>query len=166
MLNILYLHGLDSKLSPEKKAILEQYGKIYAADLNYYTNPDAIESILEMYPKGEIDVVIGSSMGGFAGYHVSNALSRPALLFNPALVKRPVRQNIPEIKQYNKLKQIVLGQIDEVVSPTDTLDFLAKEFNIETHFHLHLVPGLGHNIPVDFFAEEVESFFAKLGFKK
>lgn len=161
-MNILYLHGLDSKLSPEKKAILEKYGKVYAPDLNYYENPDAIETILEMFADVEINTVIGSSMGGFAAYHVSNALFRPALLFNPALLKRSVPQNIPAENNYNNLKQIVIGQRDDVVAPADTLSFLTENFNPVTDIHLHLVPRLGHNIPVEFFEEEVESFFGKL----
>lgn len=162
-MNILYLHGLDSKLSPEKREILEKFGKVYAPDLNYYQDQNAIESILNMYPDVEINTVIGSSMGGFAAYHVSNALFRPALLFNPALQKRSVPQNIPaDNNNYNNLKQIVIGQTDDVVSPADTFSFLTENFNPVTDIHLHLVPRLGHNIPVEFFEEEVKSFFAKL----
>ncbi|WP_324720995.1 YqiA/YcfP family alpha/beta fold hydrolase [Salinimicrobium sp. HB62] len=161
-MNILYLHGLDSKLSPEKREVLENYGKVISPDLNYYENPNAIETILGMYPDAEIDVVIGSSMGGFAGYHVSNALNKPALLFNPALVKRSVIQNIPKIEKTNTLKQIVIGQTDEVVSPADTLNFLPRNFNRTTDLHLHLVPENGHNIPVPLFKREVRSFFEKL----
>ncbi len=162
MMNILYLHGLDSKLNPEKRGILEKYGTVYAPDLDYYRDSHAIESILEMYPGEEINTVIGSSMGGFAAYHVANALLRPALLFNPALMKRSVPQNIPGIEGFNNLKQIVIGQRDEVVSPADTLTFLKTDFNPVTDLHLHLVPRLGHRIPVEFFEEEVASFFEKL----
>ncbi len=158
----MYLHGLDSKLSAPKKAILEQYGKVLAPDLNYYDNPDAIKTILEMHVDVQVDVVIGSSMGGFAAYYVSNALKKPGLMFNPALVERSVPQNIPDISSFNPLKQIVLGQVDEVVSPVDTLSFLSRNFNEVTDVHVHLVPGLGHNIPEDFFKEEVDSFFKKL----
>ncbi|NJY63035.1 alpha/beta hydrolase [Salinimicrobium sp. CDJ15-81-2] len=161
-MNIVYLHGLDSKLSAEKKAILERYGEVNTPDLNYYTNPDAIATILQMLADVQIDVVIGSSMGGFAAYHVSNALKKPGLMFNPALVERSVTQNVPDIDSFNPLKQIVLGQMDEVVSPIDTLSFLTKDFNPVTDVHIHLVPALGHNIPVDFFKEEVDSFFRKL----
>lgn len=162
-MNILYLHGLDSKLSPEKRSILEKYGKVFAPDLDYYQNPNAIESVLEMFPDVDINTVIGSSMGGFAAYHVSNALLRPALLFNPALMKRSVAQNIPEDNNnYNNLKQIVIGQIDDVVSPADTLSFLSENFNPVTEIYLHLQPKLGHSIPVELFEEEVERFFKKL----
>lgn len=162
-MNIIYLHGLDSKLSPEKRTILEKFGKVYAPDLNYYEDQTAINTILEYYPGVEIDVVMGSSMGGFAGYHVANILNRPALLFNPALKKRTVIQKIPANQNsYNSLKQIVIGQIDEVVDPRDTLDFLQDDFNSVTHLHLHLVPQLGHNIPIAFFEEEVTSFLNQL----
>lgn len=161
-MNILYLHGLDSKLSPEKKAILEQYGKVLAPDLNYYEDPDAIETVINMYSEKDINVVIGSSMGGFAGYHVSNLLLRPALLFNPALKERSVDQNIPAGEARNDLKQIIIGQIDDVVLPADTLDYLAEDFNPVTHIHLHLVPQLGHNIPVEFFEQEVKEFMRKV----
>lgn len=162
-MNILYLHGLDSKLSPEKREILEKYGKVFAPDLDYYQNPNAIETLLEMYADADINTVIGSSMGGFAAYHVSNALFRPALLFNPALKKRSVPQYIPsENNSHNNLKQIVIGQKDDVVSPADTLSFLSEDLSPVTNIYLHLVPRLGHRIPVELFEEEVESFFSKL----
>lgn len=101
-------------------------------------------------------------MGGFAAYHVANALSRPALLFNPALKNRPVIQNIPEEgNKYNNLKQVVISQRDEVVLPEDTL-LPVPNFNPVTDVYLGLVPRLGHRIPVELFEEEVESFFGKL----
>ncbi|WP_424494943.1 YqiA/YcfP family alpha/beta fold hydrolase [Salinimicrobium sp. GXAS 041] len=162
-MKILYLHGLDSKLSVEKRSILGNVGTVLAPDLNYYEDKNAIETILEMYEEDEIDVVIGSSMGGFAGYYVANRLSCPALLFNPALKKRSVAQTVPlEKTQNSSMQQFVIGQQDEVVNPTDTLAFLGGSFNLGTHFHLHLVPGLGHRIPEEIFNEEVTNFFDRL----
>ena len=162
-MNILYLHGLESKLSPAKRKILEKYGKVLAPDLDYHNNSNAIETILELYSNIDINTVMGSSMGGFVAYHVSNALFRPALLFNPALKKRPVLQNIPPAyNNYNNLKQIIIGQSDDVVLPADTLSFLTENFNPVTDIHLRLVPRVGHRISVELFEEEVESFFEKL----
>jgi len=162
-MNILYLHGLESKLNPEKREILERFGKVFSPDIDYHNNPDAIQTILDMYIGIDINTVMGSSMGGFAAYHVSNALSRPALLFNPALKKRNVHQNVPEgTKNYNNLKQIIIEQSDNVVLPADTLSFLSENFNPVTDIHLRLIPRLGHRIPTPLFEEEVESFFEKL----
>ncbi len=162
MIKILYIHGLDSKLSDEKREILEKFGKIYAPDLNYYTNPNAISSITEDYSEVKIDVIIGSSIGGFAGFYVSNYFGKPALLFNPALKSRSVKQNIPENSVKGKgFKQIVLGQKDDVVDPVDTLAFLANGFDSTTLYHCHILPTLTHNIPLDVFEEEVFAFVRK-----
>ncbi len=159
---ILYIHGLDSKLSPEKREILQKFGQVFSPDLNYYENPDAIDSILQEVEEEEIDVVIGSSIGGFAAYYVSAALNRPALLFNPALRKRSVRQNIPNLSpKSSKMKLFVLGEKDDVVDPVDTLEFIGENYNRFTGLHLHLRPELTHNIPLDVFEEEVASFIKK-----
>lgn len=162
-MNILYLHGLESKLSPAKRKILEKYGEVYAPDLDYNQNPNVIDTILKMYEKIDINTVMGSSMGGFVAYHVSNALFRPALLFNPALRKRTVLQNIPnDNNNYNNLKHIIIGQRDDVVIPTDTLSFISENFNPITEINLRLVPRVGHRISIELFEEEVESFFGSL----
>src|SRR5690606_3316635 len=148
-MNILYLHGLDSKLSPEKREILEIYGEVFAPDLDYYQNSKAIKTILDMYSETNINTVIGSSMGGFAAYHVSNAIFRPALLFNPALRTRSVPQEIPKDNyNYNNLKHFVIGQKDDVVSPADTLSFLSENFNPVTAILLRMVPLIGHRSPL------------------
>ena len=162
-MNILYLHGLDSKLSQEKRDVLEKYGKVFAPDLDYYNNCNIIEWVLETYSGIDINTIIGSSMGGFAGYHISNVLFRPALLFNPALKRRSVHQELPrDINEYNNLTQIIIGQRDQVVLPSDTLSFLSENFNPVTDIYLRLVPRLEHRIPVELFEEEVDSFFGKL----
>lgn len=158
-MNILYLHGLDSKLNSDKRKILEKSGKVYAPDLDYYNNDKAIESIVNSYSGSGIDVVIGSSMGGFAGYYVADALKKPALLFNPALKSRSVEQEVPQRDVSGKnFKQIVLGQQDEVVNPGETLAFLYGHFDRLTEFLLHIRPELAHGIPTETFEKEVEFF--------
>ncbi|MFN4763202.1 YqiA/YcfP family alpha/beta fold hydrolase [Gillisia sp. Q332] len=162
-MKILYLHGLESKLSEEKRTILGRFGEVSAPNLNYYNNPDAIESIVEKYGKAGIDVVIGSSIGGFAAYYVSTVLKKPALLFNPALRKRSVEQIIPSeaINSYT-LKHFVLGADDNVVNPADTMNFISEKYNEFTDFHLHIRPKLAHSIPVHVFEDEVENFFTQV----
>jgi hypothetical protein len=163
-MNILYLHGLKGSLSPQKREILEKFGKVYAPDIDYSADPKAIESILKQYTDVNIDAVIGSSMGGFAVYYVSTALNSPALLFNPALKWRSVEQSIPEISIGRSiLKQFVIGAKDEVVNPADTLKFISENYNGFTDFYLHLRPELTHQIPEDVFEEEVGVFFGKIG---
>jgi uncharacterized protein len=159
-MNILYIYGLDSKLSPEKRTILEKFGNVFTPDIDYYSDTEAINSIMAQMKGIEINVVIGSSMGGFSGYYISTHLAVPALLFNPALEKRSIEQEVPDkIIDEKTRKKFILGAIDDVIDPGDTLRFLSRNFNEHTDFHIHIVPELTHNIPVSIFEEVVKEFF-------
>ena len=162
-MNILYLHGLDGDLAPEKRAILEKYGRVFTPAIDYRTEYNSIELLVEQYKNEKINVVIGSSMGGFVGYYIADALQLPSLLFNPALYTRSVHQKIPTNKNpYLSFKQIVLGVDDDVINPKDTFTFLSKTLQEHTDYDIHVRQRLGHRIPVDVFKEEVDAFFKKL----
>ena len=160
-MNILYLHGLDSNLTIGKKGILEPFGNIFAPDLDYRANPNMIEFLYNEYKSQNINVIIGSSMGGFAGFYLSKLMQIPALLFNPALPYRTsVLQNIPVINDnHNQLLQIVIGNQDDVILAKDNLDFIMKLLPLKNDFRLHLINELGHGIPVNIFESEVNLFF-------
>ena len=160
-MNILYLHGLDSNLSIEKKEVLEPFGNIIAPDLDYRTNPNMIEALYTEYKNQNIDFIIGSSMGGFAGFYLSKLMQIPALLFNPALPYRTsVLQNIPVIgNDHNHLLQIVIGNQDDIILAKDNLEFIMKLLPLKNDFRLHLLSELGHGIPVAIFESEVNLFF-------
>jgi hypothetical protein len=131
-MNILYLHGLESKLSEEKRAILENYGTVIAPDLDYKSNPNVIQNLYDEYKVQDINAIIGSSMGGFAGFHLANSLGICALLYNPALPYRnSVAQHIPSDlpKKQSPLMRIVLGGQDDVINAKDNLNFLSQNFS-------------------------------------
>jgi|SRR5699024_1123913 len=163
-MKILYLHGLSSSgLGPEKRKILEKYGKVYSPAIDYRTEPNSIELLVEQYQNEKINVVVGSSMGGFIGYYISNAFRIPALLFNPALASRPVNQKIPIYKNpYLGFKQIVLAANDDVIDPKETLVFLSKSLQQFTDYHIHIRQDIKHQIPVDVFEKEVQMFFERI----
>ncbi len=160
-MNILYIHGLDSNLSIEKRQILEKFGNVIAPELDYRANPNMIKTLFDNYYKKNIDVIIGSSMGGFAGFYLSKILQIPALLFNPALPYRTsVLQNIPNIKnEHNHLMQIVIGKLDDVILAKDNLEYIIKLLPLNCDFRLHVINDLGHGIPINIFESEVSSFF-------
>jgi len=162
-MKILYIHGLNGSLSPEKRALLEPYGEVFAPAIDYLSDTHAIASISTAFKAMGINIVIGSSMGGFTGYYVSNIMQCPALLFNPALAKRSVPQNIPEIKNNSsRLKQIVLGTQDDVVNPKQTLKFLSETLIDHPEYKIHIHSHLAHRIPLDVFKEEIQLFFKSL----
>jgi predicted acylesterase/phospholipase RssA len=160
-MNILYLHGLKSKLSTGKRRVLELYGNVYAPDIDCdYGHIQPIE-ILKQYANIEFNVVIGSSMGALNAYIISDNTGRPALLFNPPVSKyKNVTFEAKFLKGISS-KQLLLGGNDDVVNPSETLNFLGQhlskaELNIKTDTYL------GHRIPVSIFEEQVKLFFSTI----
>ena len=161
-MSILYLHGLDSSLSIEKRKILESFRIVHAPQIDYRKEEKSIENLLYDYNDKNISIVIGSSMGGFLSYYIATELQVPALLFNPALAYRSVHQEIPKIsKSSSNFKYIVLGAKDKTVKPKDTLEFIANSIG-KDNYNLNIRQDLEHRIPASIFQEEVKTFFEKL----
>ena len=161
-MNILYLHGLESKLSDEKRAILEKYGNVMAPDMDYKSNPNMIDHLYNTYRNQEIDVIIGSSMGGFSGYYLANILNVRCLLYNPALPYRNTTvQNIPsQIPMTNtSFMRIVLGAQDTIIKAKDNLAFLSQHMTDKIDYTVKIRRDLAHQIPVNVFEEETKAFF-------
>lgn len=162
-MNILYLHGLDGDLAPEKRIILENYGKVFSPAIDYRTEYNSIELLVEQFKNEKIDAIIGSSLGGFVGYYIADAYKLPSLLFNPALASRSVSQKVPFYKApFLSFKQIVLGAQDDVINPKSTFIFLSQNLQEHTNYAIHVRQGLGHHISLEIFKEEVEVFFKKI----
>ena len=162
-MNILYIHGLNGSLTEEKQNILERYGKVQSPTIDYENNPNSIIWIYDQYKDAEIDIIIGSSMGGFAGNYLSKLFQVPALVFNPALFERSVPQNIPDTPETNGSNlSIVLGAKDKVVNPKDTLNFLGDKLFQSQNYSIQIRHDLEHRIPVAIFEEEVDKFFEYL----
>lgn len=159
-MNILYLHGLESKLSDEKREVLTPFGNVIAPNMHYYTNPKMFQTLYETYKNEQIDCIIGSSMGGFMGYYLAMAFNCKSLLFNPALSQRSVLQEIPEnLKPKEQTSyQLILGWEDTIVPAKDTLHFIKQNGLSTVNYRVDLVPNLAHQIPVTVFKEKVDSF--------
>ncbi|MCK0147098.1 hypothetical protein MWU78_15685 [Arenibacter sp. F26102] len=162
-MNILYIHGLNGSLSEEKRAILQTYGTVKSPSINYELDDDSIENLKKQFQDKDVNVIIGSSMGGFVGYYLSIAFKKPSLLFNPALVSRSVFQRVPDYSNPDRsYKRLVLGAKDEVVDPSGTLQYIAKTIKDNTDYHISLRQDLAHRIPLEIFKEEVGAFFKSL----
>jgi len=160
-MNILYLHGLQSKLSAEKRQVLEHFGTVFAPNINYENRYIQPTTILEQYPETEFHVIIGSSMGGLNAYIISENIRRPALMFNP-----PLSRYKPYLFQTKFAKGQVyhhfrLGGKDEVVDPSISLKFLSDRIT-EAECQICIDPKLDHRIPLGIFSKDVEEFFSKL----
>lgn len=69
---------------------------------------------------------MGSSIGALNAYAISEIIGKPALLFNPPLVKYQsidLKSKHPAEASY---KKILLGGSDDVVNAAETLSFLGQ----------------------------------------
>lgn len=160
-MNILYLHGLKSRLSSEKRKVLEHYGTVFAPDINYeYQHTQPIE-ILKQFPNTEFNVVIGSSMGALNAYIISENIGRPAMMFNPPLSKYKAHNFEPKFPEIIVYQHFRLGGQDDIVDPSATLKFLSNRVS-DYEFQIFTDPQLGHRIPLEIFSKDVKNFFSNL----
>ena len=84
---ILYLHGFGSCGDSNKSRILREYfgeDQIFSPDLPY-APVDAISYIDGLIKTKSIDMLIGSSLGGFYATYFAEKYTLPAVLLNPSV---------------------------------------------------------------------------------
>lgn len=161
-MNILYIHGLESKLSLEKRIILEEFGNVIAPNLDYFNYENTIQEVFDSYQNQSIDVIIGSSMGGFVGFYLSQMMQKQAFLFNPALKERPVIQIIPADFDYKVTDiTILLGEKDDVVPNEKTYDFLRTHV-MKSKPTILINSEMGHGVPISVFKNELSTYLSKI----
>lgn len=157
-MNILYLHGLESKLSLAKRKVLEQFGSVFAPNLDYFNEENTIALLFQEYKNQKIDVIIGSSIGGFAGFYLAQLLQKPAFLFNPALKERSVPQIIPSEENFLSTElTLLLGKKDDVVPNEKTLNFLS-DYQTESKIEMLFDENLAHGIPLNIFESRLKTY--------
>ncbi len=162
-MKILYLHGLDGSLKPEKRKVLENFGQVIAPNLDYRANNKIVTYLYNKFSSKKIDFIIGSSMGGYAGFFVSIMLNKPALVFNPALPYRNVLQFIPKINLLRKKYiKIIIGKQDKTIFAADNVNFLMNTISEQENIKFSVISNLAHRIPIAFFKQEVELFFQEI----
>lgn len=161
MKRIVFIHGLESILSEEKLSILSKYGEVYAPIVDYKSNSNVIELLLNDDKISGADFIIGSSMGGFMAFYLSSFFNIPALLYNPALYKRSVFQEISsDLLIHPSKKLIVLGKQDDVVSNEEVILFLNTN-DLNENIQVIYEEDMGHRIPKDKFKKFSHIFFNK-----
>ena len=159
-MRILYLHGLETPPGGEKVDFLETLGECYAPAMDY-RKQGAFEELLEQAESFKPDLVVGSSAGGYYGYHIANALSVNTILFNPAIYER-VAEISPAVESISKnnLHRIICGKEDDVISPADTYFKLVQD---KVKFDYTLREGKGHRTNYEEFVNEVKDYNRSLG---
>lgn len=154
-MHILYLHGLESSAGGPKVEYLRMLGNLVTAPEMDYKDPEQYQkicdTILNSYMEEPIDLIIGSSMGGYFAYHLGKQFDIPMLLLNPALHSRPYDLVISSVGEYDPLIFLGVGEYDGVIDYTETLNILDNNVG-ESFFRGNYWKGdHGHTTPLEFF---------------
>jgi len=160
MKKVIYIHGLGSSPKPSKLDIIRSYAEVVALHLDYEQDPDSYKKILQLALDEEVEGVIGSSLGGLIGHHLSENLGLPALLFNPALYREvPKAYGMQLEQEISPAKMVVQGAKDEVVDPTPVRAILDSKYRTDCLIHIIINQDMGHQIDLVNFKRYVNWFF-------
>jgi len=151
-MNVGFFHGLESPKYSEKNEFLEKkFDYVYAPPMDY-AHPTIFQDIVDHLKKNKVDVLIGSSMGGWFSYALSSVTGIPTLLFNPATQKRSVDPKI-YLGKKSSFNRVIFGLKDDIVDFNET----KKWFNINGigKFDFIEEKDMGHRIPLEIFEKHV-----------
>ena len=160
MKKVIYIHGLGSSPVPAKLDIIRSYAEVVALHLDYEQDPDSYKKILQLALDEQVEGVIGSSLGGLIGHHLSENLGLPALLFNPALYRDvPAAYGMQLEQEISPAKMVVQGAKDEIVDPVQVRNILDSKSREDCLMHIIINQDMGHQIDLVNFKRFVTWFF-------
>jgi hypothetical protein len=155
---VAFFHGLESSPKSDKNESLHQkFDFVYDPPMNYRDN-GLFDKVLSDVKKNKIDLLIGSSMGGWFAYCISTITGIPTLLFNPAFHSRIME---PQVRVGNKKSKhtLVLGASDKVIPPMLTQNWTSKEGIGSFKIYYE---SIEHRTPIDIFNKWLDIETAKL----
>lgn len=165
-MKVLYIHGLHSNPNPDKIKILKEAGlEVIAPFIDYEKEQGAVyPRVKAIALEQDVDLLIGSSMGGFISYWLAYDLHIPALLYNPALYFDSMRTFIPPIasKEIPAL-YICLGEKDKTVDPNLVKSYLSQRNPQQEHLKIISSSWLEHGIDLSTFASMTAWFLKEIG---
>jgi hypothetical protein len=166
-MRIFYFHGWGGRFDEAKHKILSKFGdEVYYPDIDYQNQRNLINAYdNEIYGglnKGVPTLVVGTSLGGYMGFHISNICRCPALLFNPAFFFKSGAEMRPSggsMGSDDRNKQFIFSVKDEEIDIKRCVKFL-REYKYDDSL-IKLYDNLTHQIPLDIFENEFTEFREK-----
>lgn len=150
-MKVAFFHGLESApVSDKSKAIQSMFDDAYTPAMDY-RKPGLFDEVLAEVQNRKIDLLVGSSMGGWFAYCLSTLTGIPAVLFNPAVQGRSFE---PSVRMGSKSanRTIVLGKKDIVIDPDKTVDWFKENGVGNNKMYWE---GIGHRTPLNVFTKYV-----------
>jgi predicted esterase YcpF (UPF0227 family) len=152
-MKVAFFHGLDSEPITQKNIILrEVFDEVYDPFMDYRNNPNLFNEVLDYLKDNPVDLIIGSSMGGYFAYCLSTHLGTRTLLFNPAMHSRPIE---PTISLGDKVANhyVILGKNDDVIDPIKTIEWFNESENV-----IFEIENMGHVIDLNIFKKYLMNY--------
>lgn len=155
-MNILYVHGFGSSFDPtqEKIQLLETLGTVYGVNIDYTKGySSASGAIYDAVMGNQIDLIVGTSMGGYMSAMMGEYMGVPFVAMNPAInpsenlqkwtghfvdhngadrfLSEGCAAGYPEITKKGA-GLILLDLADEVIPARATEALLQEAFNVHT----------------------------------
>lgn len=151
---IAFFHGLESVQPSEKSNWLNHaFLNPYCPAMDY-TDPTLFERVLKEVQDRKIDLLIGSSMGGYFAYCISTLTGIPTVLFNPAMVDRHIEPPV-RIGECVSNQEVIYGLLDAVICCTKVRKWFDENGIGAIHCHQEFI---GHRTPMAVFTKYVTEF--------
>jgi esterase/lipase len=150
--SLLYLHGLDSQPTPLKTHMLSTFGmSVIAPQMHYREEKQLYNRLIKLCKYFNVQWIVGSSIGGYVAYWLSQDIGIPCILINPALSFRSLDTAlVPSDISFTKAERIVfIGEKDNVVIPEDTIQWI-RNFNPDDMRGIQILPDVGHRVTADY----------------
>jgi pimeloyl-ACP methyl ester carboxylesterase len=156
MKKVLYLHGLESKQGGSKVEYLTQTSSVFAPQMDY-SNPQLAIVLEMMYQQFQPDVIIGSSMGGYAASYIASKYPVDVILLNP-VTKTQLPSGVQKLDFLLDLsgeRKVILsvGYADDVVDPFETFKAMVDFPNVNIIRGTH-----SHRTPLNVFTNIYDSY--------
>jgi predicted esterase YcpF (UPF0227 family) len=150
-MKVAFFHGLESSAVSDKTEYLTKtFTDVYAPEMDY-TKSGLFAEVLAEVKKRKIDLLIGSSMGGWFAYCISTLTGIPTLLFNPAVQGRSMEPNVMRGSTRTN-HTIVLGKRDNVIDYQKTKNWFMTDGVGTFTYHME---ANGHRTPIGIFKKYV-----------
>jgi len=118
-MRIVYFHGWGGHYNEVKAKILAKFGdEVYFPEIDYSNSRNLIQYYYNELCGNTPQLIVGTSLGGYLGFYVSNLLKCPSLLINPALFLKggvELRPSTDSMSHNFKEKEIIFSGKDEEI---------------------------------------------------
>jgi hypothetical protein len=126
-------------------------------DLEWYRDRCRSMFLTQARACGDVDVLVGLSLGGYTAFLLANYLNKPAVLINPSIdrvfTKLDIKTyNVP-VTFINPGIELFLGEYDDLIPMEITTAYLDKH-NFD--YDSYIVKGMGHNLRYNEFLEIIQ----------